>query len=48
MAGTLLTEVLYLKPGDVRQFAVVDAAMNDLLRPSLYGAWQEIRAVKLV
>ncbi len=46
MAGALLTEVLYLKPGDVRQFAVVDAAMNDLLRPSLYGAWQEIRAVK--
>ena len=46
MAGALLTEVLYLKPGDVRQFAVVDAAMNDLLRPSLYGAWQEIQAVK--
>ncbi|GIR71394.1 MAG: hypothetical protein CM15mP74_26450 [Halieaceae bacterium] len=46
MAGALLTEVLYLKPGDIRQFAVVDAAMNDLLRPSLYGAWQEIQAVK--
>jgi diaminopimelate decarboxylase len=41
-AGILLTEVLYLKESEARNFAVVDAAMNDLLRPSLYGAWQDI------
>ncbi len=41
-AGVLLTEVLYLKPGEEHNFAIVDAAMNDLIRPSLYGAWQEI------
>jgi len=41
-AGVLLTRVDYLKSGDERRFAVVDAAMNDLLRPALYGAWQEI------
>ncbi|NBC95011.1 MAG: diaminopimelate decarboxylase, partial [Deinococcus-Thermus bacterium] len=34
--------VEYLKQGPAKRFAVVDAAMNDLLRPSLYGAWQEI------
>jgi diaminopimelate decarboxylase len=37
--------VLYLKPSDAKNFAVVDAAMNDLLRPSLYDAWQDIQAV---
>lgn len=42
MAGVLLTRVHYLKPTDHRNFALVDAAMNDLLRPSLYGAWQDI------
>ena len=41
-AGMLLTEVLYLKHGEDQNFAIVDAAMNDLLRPALYGAWQEI------
>ena len=46
MAGALLTRVEYLKPNDIRQFAIVDAAMNDLLRPSLYGAWQNIEAVR--
>jgi len=44
-AGVLLTRVLYLKQGPVKRFVVVDAAMNDLIRPSLYGAYQEIRPV---
>ena len=41
-AGILLTEVLYLKHNEEKNFAIVDAAMNDLMRPSLYGAWQAI------
>jgi len=41
-AGILLTEVLYLKHNEDKKFAIVDAAMNDLMRPSLYGAWQKI------
>jgi diaminopimelate decarboxylase len=41
-AGILLTEVLFLKHHEHKNFAVVDAAMNDLMRPSLYAAWQEI------
>ncbi|MFN0305847.1 MAG: diaminopimelate decarboxylase [Burkholderiales bacterium] len=41
-AGVLLTRVEYLKPGPVRNFAIVDAAMNDLLRPALYEAWHDI------
>jgi diaminopimelate decarboxylase len=45
-AGMLLTTVEYLKPGDQHNFAIVDAAMNDLMRPSLYGAWQEILPVR--
>jgi diaminopimelate decarboxylase len=45
-AGVLLTRVAYLKPGPERGFAVVDAAMNDLLRPSLYGAWHDIDPVR--
>lgn len=40
--GVLLTRVEYLKNGEDRRFAIVDAAMNDLIRPSLYGAWQDI------
>lgn len=44
-AGVLLTRVLLLKPGAGKQFAVVDAAMNDLLRPALYGAVHEVREV---
>ena len=39
MAGVLLTRVHYLKPTEYRNFALIDAAMNDLLRPSLYSAW---------
>lgn len=38
-AGLLLTRVEYLKLGEEKNFAIVDAAMNDLLRPSLYGGW---------
>lgn len=45
-AGVLLTRVEYLKPGTAKNFLVVDAAMNDLMRPSLYGAWHEVRAVR--
>lgn len=45
-AGLLLTRVCYLKPGAERSFAIVDAAMNDLLRPALYDAWHEVRAVR--
>jgi len=45
-AGILVTRVDYLKHGDDKNFAVVDAAMNDLIRPSLYGAWQEIIRVE--
>ena len=41
-AGVLLTSVEYLKTTQDKNFVVVDAAMNDLLRPSLYQAWQEI------
>ncbi len=41
-AGVLLTQVEYLKSGEHKNFAIVDAAMNDLLRPALYDAWQPI------
>lgn len=41
-AGILVTKVIYMKPTDTRNFAIVDVAMNDLLRPSLYGAWHDI------
>jgi diaminopimelate decarboxylase len=44
-AGLLLTRVEYLKHGEVRNFAIVDAAMNDLIRPSLYDAYHEVRPV---
>ncbi len=44
-AGLLLTRVEYLKHGAEKNFAVVDAAMNDLVRPSLYGAYHEAAAV---
>lgn len=43
--GVLVTRVLYLKQSHARRFAIVDAAMNDLIRPSLYGAYHEIRPV---
>ena len=41
-AGVLLTKVEYLKPTDSKNFAIVDAAMNDLMRPALYDAYHEI------
>ncbi len=41
-AGVLLTEVMYLKPGPTKNFCIVDAAMNDLMRPAMYQAWMAI------
>ncbi len=46
-AGVLLTKVEYLKPGQEKNFAIVDAAMNDLIRPALYSAWMNIVPVQL-
>ncbi len=46
-AGILLTKVEYLKPTANKNFAIVDAAMNDLLRPALYSAWQDIVPAEL-
>jgi diaminopimelate decarboxylase len=45
-AGILVTRVIYLKPGDARNFVIIDAAMNDLIRPTLYEAHHEIWPVK--
>lgn len=45
-AGVLLTRVEYLKPGGEKSFAIVDAAMNDLLRPALYDAWHGVDPVR--
>ncbi len=45
-AGVLLTRVEYLKHTEHRNFAIVDAAMNDLQRPALYGAWHEIQPLE--
>ena len=45
-AGVLLTRVIRVKEGAETPFVIVDAAMNDLLRPSLYDAWHDIRAVR--
>ena len=44
-AGVLLTRVQYLKHAEAKNFAIVDAAMNDLMRPALYDAWQDIAPV---
>ena len=44
-AGVLLSRVEILKPGQVKNFAVVDAAMNDLMRPALYDAWHGVELV---
>tara|TARA_R110001606_G_scaffold399310_1_gene584801 strand:- start:130582 stop:131832 length:1251 start_codon:yes stop_codon:yes gene_type:complete len=44
-AGILVTKVEYIKPTEDKQFAIVDAAMNDLLRPALYQSWMDIQAV---
>lgn len=45
-AGIMLTRVEYLKHGEEKHFAIVDAAMNDLMRPALYEAWHHIQPVK--
>jgi len=45
LAGVLLTRVEYLKRGRDRNFAIVDAAMNDLMRPALYDAWHDVLPV---
>ena len=46
-AGVLVSEVIYVKDGGAKTFVIVDAAMNDLIRPTLYEAWHEIRPVVL-
>ena len=46
-SGVLLTEVLYIKEGEDRHFLIIDAAMNDLLRPALYDAFHDIEPVVL-
>ena len=45
-AGILVTRVIYLKRGEAKRFVIVDAAMNDLIRPTLYEAYHDIRPVK--
>ncbi|EJF98266.1 diaminopimelate decarboxylase [Bartonella vinsonii subsp. arupensis Pm136co] len=45
-AGVLVTSVLYLKKGEGRNFVIVDAAMNDFMRPTLYDAWQDVIPVE--
>ena len=44
-AGILVSEVIFVKEGDAKNFVIVDAAMNDLIRPTLYDAFHEIRPV---
>lgn len=44
-AGILLTEVQYIKHGETKNFAIVDAAMNDLMRPAMYEAWHGVQTV---
>jgi diaminopimelate decarboxylase len=44
-AGILVTQVIYVKEGDAKNFVIVDAAMNDLIRPTLYEAYHEVRPV---
>jgi diaminopimelate decarboxylase len=46
-AGLLVSQVLYVKEGSTRRFVIVDAAMNDLIRPALYDAWHDIVPVRL-
>jgi diaminopimelate decarboxylase len=46
-AGLLVSQVLYIKEGNARRFVIVDAAMNDLIRPALYDAWHDIVPVRL-
>ncbi len=45
-AGVLLTRVEYLKPGEEKNFCIVDAAMNDMMRPAMYEAWMGVQAVR--
>jgi len=45
-AGLLLARIEHVKPGAARNFVIVYAAMNDLIRPALYGAWHEVRPVR--
>ena len=45
-AGALLARVIYVKPGATRRFIILDAAMNDLIRPALYDSWHEITPVR--
>jgi diaminopimelate decarboxylase len=45
-AGVLLTRIIRVKPGATHPFVIVDAAMNDLMRPALYDAWHAIEAVR--
>lgn len=45
-AGVLVSRVLFIKEGEARNFVIVDAAMNDLIRPTLYDAYHEIRPVR--
>lgn len=45
-AGVLLSEVLYVKPGEAKNFCIVDAAMNDMARPAMYQAWMQIAACR--
>lgn len=44
-AGILVSEVIFVKEGDAKNFVIVDAAMNDLIRPTLYEAYHEVRPV---
>lgn len=44
-AGVLVSRVIYLKEGVTRAFAIIDAAMNDLVRPAMYDAWHDIQPV---
>ena len=41
-SGVLVTEIQYLKEGETKNFCIVDTAMNDMIRPTLYQAWMQI------
>ncbi len=45
-AGLLVSSVIYVKQGEDRDFLILDAAMNDLIRPAMYGAWHDIVPVR--
>jgi diaminopimelate decarboxylase len=47
LAGLLISQVLYVKEGSTKRFVIVDAAMNDLIRPALYDAWHDIVPLRL-